>query len=210
MRDYIQTPEFLGTTLRDFRVKKGITLQELAAKTDLSSGFISRIERNINKPSIRALQRLCYGLDIAIDDLALPAGEKPAQTQENHMEAQVNPEEVNGRRLFVSCDKRSIVYNLNGVIKLEAIFTDSRNYKLEAMTLTGTEAEYVSSKHQYNEIGIVATGRLAITLNEETEYIMNEGDSLLIPAGTEHTIRKVSDEVCISYWFKVSSNGEFE
>jgi len=203
MEEHLQVPELLGTTVRNFRIKKGLTLLELADKTGLSSGFISKIERNLSKPSINNLQRICYALDIAIDDLAAAVKEQPKPDQENL-------DELNGKRLFISKSKRSLVYNLNNVIKLEAIFADSQHYKLEAMTLTGTEAEYVSSKHQYDEIGIVARGQLAITLNGKHEYFISEGDALLIPADTEHTIRKVSDEVCVSYWFKISGGGKIE
>ena len=105
--------------------------------------------------------------------------------------------------LLIRRDSRSLVYNLSSIVKLETIFAGSPNYKLEAMTLTGAKAEYISSKHPHDELGIVARGVLSILLNGEREYILEEGDVLLIPADTEHTIRKVSKEDCVSYWFKV-------
>lgn len=199
MEDHLQIPEFLGATIRDFRINKGLTLQDMAEQTGLSSGFLSKIERDISKPSINNLQRICYALDIAIDDLAVPSGNKGIS---------VNSETISqghAPQLLIPKNTRSLVYNLNNVIKLEAIFSDSHRYNVEAMTLSGTQAEYVSSKHQYDEIGVVASGQLMITLDGDKEYKMTEGDALLIPADTEHTVRKLSDEVCVSYWFKIST-----
>ena len=191
----LQIPARLGAAIKDLRQSKGMTLRELADQTGLSSGFISKIEWNLSKPSIENLQKICYVLNVTVDDLAHLA----AKDEEN---APVMGESADNK-LLVKKDQRALIYNLNDVIKLETIFADSAHYKLEVMTLTGDNAEYVSSKHKHDEIGVVASGILSITLNGEREYIMKEGDALLIPAETEHTIRKSPGAPCVSYWIKI-------
>ncbi|MCI8422341.1 MAG: helix-turn-helix domain-containing protein [Lawsonibacter sp.] len=191
-----QPSNFLGVTLRDLRRQHGLTLQEMSEKTGLSTGFLSKIERGLSQPSISNLHKICYVLRITINDLAapkpIPQGPAPEETA---------PEEA--VPLLTTKAQRSLIYNLNDVVKLESILSSNPRYKLDAMTLTGSQTEYVSYKHRYDELGIVTQGQMAIHFGSGQEYVMEEGDVLLIPAGTEHTVHKLSEEVCVSFWFKL-------
>jgi transcriptional regulator with XRE-family HTH domain len=53
-----------GKKLKDLRKSKGLTLKELANKTNLSISFISDIEHNRSNPSISTLKIICNILDI--------------------------------------------------------------------------------------------------------------------------------------------------
>ena len=54
-----------GKVLREFRVKAGLTQEELAARLDYnSSGYISRLELGTKKPSVELLFRLADALGI--------------------------------------------------------------------------------------------------------------------------------------------------
>lgn len=54
----------LGAKLRAVRKRSGITLQDLATRTALSTGTLSNIERGINSPSLRTLRAICQAMDI--------------------------------------------------------------------------------------------------------------------------------------------------
>ena len=56
----------IGNRLRDLRVLKGLTQEELAGRAELSKGFISQVERNLTSPSIATLMDIlqCLGLTI--------------------------------------------------------------------------------------------------------------------------------------------------
>ena len=45
----------IGKKIKRLRLKKGLTQEELGERTDLSKGFISQLERDINSPSIETL-----------------------------------------------------------------------------------------------------------------------------------------------------------
>ena len=53
----------LGLRLRDLRLRRGLTQEELADRCELSKGFISQVERNLASPSIATLTDLleCLG-----------------------------------------------------------------------------------------------------------------------------------------------------
>lgn len=56
----------LGTKIREKRLELGISLKELAEKTDLTSGFLSQIERNMSEPSITSLRKIANILGVAV------------------------------------------------------------------------------------------------------------------------------------------------
>ena len=49
----------IGQKLKELRVAKGLTQEELADRAELSKGFISQLERDITSPSI-AIQQTLY------------------------------------------------------------------------------------------------------------------------------------------------------
>src|SRR6476620_11283916 len=42
----------IGRKIKNLRLKKGLTQEELGERTDLSKGYISQIERDLSSPSI--------------------------------------------------------------------------------------------------------------------------------------------------------------
>ena len=45
----------IGNKLKELRVQKGLTQEELADRAELSKGFISQLERDLTSPSIATL-----------------------------------------------------------------------------------------------------------------------------------------------------------
>lgn len=193
MNDQREASELLGATLRDLRRQHGLTLREMADKTGLSTGFLSKIERGFSQPSINNLHKICYVLHIAIDDLAVPREDAGLPAREA-ADA--------GDSLLIKKEQRSLIYSVNNMVRLESIFSASAQYKLDVLTLTGGRVEY-ASKHRYDEIGLVSQGKMEIQFGTGRTYRMDEGDVLLIPSDTEHTVRNLSEDVCVSFWFKL-------
>lgn len=48
----------IGSKIKALRIKKGLTQEELGERTDLSKGYISQLERDLNSPSIETLFNL--------------------------------------------------------------------------------------------------------------------------------------------------------
>jgi XRE family transcriptional regulator, master regulator for biofilm formation len=55
----------IGKNISDLRRKRGMTLSELAEKSNISKSYLSVIERNINEnPSIQVIMKLAAVLDV--------------------------------------------------------------------------------------------------------------------------------------------------
>lgn len=59
----------IGAKLRASRQAQSLTLEQLAAATGLTKGFISRIERDDTTPSVPTLVQLCQALSLPIGTL---------------------------------------------------------------------------------------------------------------------------------------------
>ncbi|MHA7868095.1 MAG: helix-turn-helix domain-containing protein [Salipiger thiooxidans] len=61
--------EALGMRLRVLRQKRQMTLDALAAQTDLDKSYISRVERGKKSPSLATLMRLSSALGVSVSEL---------------------------------------------------------------------------------------------------------------------------------------------
>lgn len=59
----------LGRRLKELRMKKGLTQEELAEKTGLSVTFVGLVERGINTPSLETCNKIARALGVTLDEL---------------------------------------------------------------------------------------------------------------------------------------------
>ncbi len=58
--------ELIGNKIRAIRKEKGLTLEMMAAKTGLSKGLLSQVERGVSQPSLESLWRITRALESSI------------------------------------------------------------------------------------------------------------------------------------------------
>lgn len=58
----------IGGKIKRRRIRLGLTQEELAARTELSKGFISQLERNLTSPSIATLADILEALGTSLAD----------------------------------------------------------------------------------------------------------------------------------------------
>ena len=56
----------IGAKIKELRIQKSLTQEELADRAELSKGFISQLERDLTSPSIATLMDIlqCLGTDL--------------------------------------------------------------------------------------------------------------------------------------------------
>ncbi len=74
----------IGDNIASLRKKKGLTLSELAERSNISKSYLSNIERSINKnPSIHVVEKIAQVLDVDVKNIIRgKAVEKPAIEKE--------------------------------------------------------------------------------------------------------------------------------
>lgn len=58
----------IGGRIKHLRKKKGLTLEELAARSELSKGFLSQLERNLTSPSVATLDDVLEALGTSLSE----------------------------------------------------------------------------------------------------------------------------------------------
>ena len=54
----------IGKRVKQLRIKNGLTLEDLASRTELTKGFLSQLERDLTSPSISTLEDIMTKLSL--------------------------------------------------------------------------------------------------------------------------------------------------
>lgn len=80
----------VGPRLRELRLERGLTLDELSAQTGISPSTVSRLETGKRKPTLELLLLISRAYHVSLDDLVgVPAASDPR--------VRLQPRTVNGR-----------------------------------------------------------------------------------------------------------------
>lgn len=58
----------IGHKIKQLRIQNGLTLEELASRSELTKGFLSQLERNLTSPSISTLEDILEALGSSLSD----------------------------------------------------------------------------------------------------------------------------------------------
>lgn len=170
----------VGDKLRHHRKKKDVTLTYLSDKTGLSIGYLSNLENNLSSPRLDDLHKICSVLDISLVEL---------------LSQQIFDENVH----IIKKYNRQTIFHNNREIKYESV-KFGRGFLEGLFIELAPNCNFAETWfHNYDEIGLVTEGQLILTINSKN-YTLNEGDSIYIKAGTEHTLSNESNKSCKSYW----------
>ena len=162
----------IGLKLKELRILKGLTQEELADRAELSKGFISQLERNLTSPSIATL------LDI-LQCLGTTIGEFFNESPEEQI--------VFGKSDY--CEKLDT--ELKNEIKW--IIPNAQKNVMEPIMLT-LEAEgetYPDNPHEGEEFGYVLQGSIAIHIGNKV-YRAKKGESFYFVSDKKHYLTSKS------------------
>ena len=182
-KEYI-TMDNLGANIKFIRKEKKLTLQDISNATELSLGYLSKLERNISSPNITNLHKICKALGITMTELM---------------------SQIEGNKTVVKKEERRVLFESESHVRYEMTTEGNRNLTGVSMIVDDNAVEK-SYKHTTDEFGIVIKGKMEITISDTT-YILDVGDSVYIEAETEHSFKKLSDEECITHWVYEGSKG---
>ena len=175
----------IGNRLKDLRVLKGLTQEELADRAELSKGFISQVERNLTSPSIATLMDILQCLGLTIGEFF---NEEP--------EEQI----VFGHQDYFE----KVDNELNNTIKW--IIPNAQKHIMEPilLTLQAAGSTYPDNPHEGEEFGYVLSGSISIHLGNRI-YRAKKGESFYFIPDKKHFLTTKSGAVVL--W--VSSPASF-
>lgn len=170
----------VGHRLRDLRRARELSLETVAARTDLSIGFLSQIERGLSSPSLRVLATLADVLGVGIAALF---GARPTD------------DGASGGVVTRQAERAELQLWRSGVSKqlLSPAGTDSRlNLFLVHMEPGGSTGDELYT-HDGEEAGLVLEGEMTLTVEAET-WSLKTGDSFRFASRRPHRFSNPADD----------------
>ncbi|MFE1598991.1 helix-turn-helix domain-containing protein [Methylobacterium sp. ID0610] len=171
-----------GRKLRQRRMIKGLSLQQVAERAEISVGLLSQIERGLTAPSLRSLRQVCAALDMPVgwlfdvpasehDDVVVRAGARRT--------LDLGPKGL--RKELMSPDAVSGIQMMRMVIRPGGGSGESTRNEAGA------------------KCGTVLSGTLALDL-AGVVHLIHAGDSFAFEATTPHRYWCVGDEAVDFFW----------
>jgi transcriptional regulator with XRE-family HTH domain len=169
----------IGDRIREARRRRGMSLEQVAATTGLTKGFISQVERNLTSVSVASLVGICNAIGLRIGALFEPAR----------------------RDLIRRADRPRI--NFGGEHVAEFMLTPESQTQIQVIQSHigpggGSGAEAYSLNGEAEFVHVVA-GELEITVHGDT-YLLDAGDSLTFSPRDPHSWRNPSNRETVVLW----------
>ncbi len=170
----------IGRKLKELRVAKGLTQEELADRAELSKGFISQIERDLTSPSIATLI-----------DILQCLGTTPGEFFREEAEEQVV---FHNGDYFEKLDEEL-------KHKIEWIIPNAQKNMMEPIRLTLQPGgkTYPDNPHEGEEFGYVLSGSITIHLGQHS-YRAKKGESFYFIPHSTHYISTSSKSGASIIW----------
>ncbi|KIR03140.1 Transcriptional regulator, MerR family, near polyamine transporter [Lachnospiraceae bacterium TWA4] len=158
----------IGSKIKNLRILKGLTQEELADRTELSKGFISQLERDLTSPSIASLEDILQCLGTNISDFFRDEEEEPVV--------------FSARDYFVKNDTE-----LKNTI--EWIVPTAQKNLMEPirLTLQPGGSTYPDNPHEGEEFGYVIQGSIMLHIGSHV-YKVKKGESFYFVSDKKHYI----------------------
>lgn len=162
----------IGQKIKRLRLKNGLTQEELGERTDLSKGFISQLERDMNSPSIETLFSLLEVL-----------GTTPKEFFDDS--------DKEYKIVFTPRD-HTIHKDRESGYEVDWLVATSNEKEMEPVYLTLMEkGQFKKFEPSLAETFVyVLTGKVRLMLGKN-EYIASEGDSIYYEASDHHQLVNV-------------------
>ena len=166
----------IGKKIKRLRLKKGLTQEELGERTDLTKGFISQLERDINSPSIETLFSILNVL-----------GSKPKDFFDD---------EQSRTKVVFREDEQTIYLDEEKKYKLQWLISESNENEMEPVLITlDSEGQFKQFEPSLSETFIyVLEGKVSLTLSKQV-YTASVGECIYFEASDNHQLKNAADEV---------------
>lgn len=173
----------LGARIRELRQARGLTLADLAAKSGISIGTLSQLERDLVSPTVRTLFTLGEALSVSAAWLIDPEveGDKDAP-------------------YVVRADRRQPFVHADGVRK--DLISPLASKRLKGFYLViepGCGSGQAPYTHAGEEIGLVLSGVLELRIEEQV-FVLREGDCFAFPSDRPHRFSNVGTSQAVVFW----------
>lgn len=175
----------LGEHIRKLRKEKKLTLAQLGAVTELSSGYISQIERGLTEPSLYSLHKIADALDVPAMLLISSAPSDDIFFKPRNKQPLVSIPESD-----------AVQYRICSILPSNEFMPSSL---LLEFTIRPHMQDFPYPIHHNTEELIVLTAGEATVIRMGEPVRMQPGDTLIIQKNISHLIKNEGDTILTGY-----------
>ncbi|MBQ4443642.1 MAG: helix-turn-helix domain-containing protein [Clostridia bacterium] len=174
----------IGPKIREYRLQRGLTQEELASRCELTKGYISQLENDVSSPSIATLIDILNVLGVSLQQFFAEQKEEK-----------------------VVFDKADFFESTNGDGAITWLIPNSQKNQMEPiiLTLPVNGSSDVRYPFEGEEFGYVLDGKIMITVGDYT-YKAKKGDAFYLSGDKAHRIVNVGAKDCKIIWVATPSN----
>lgn len=161
----------IGRVVKDFRVKAGYTVAELAGMADLSAGMLSKVENGQTSPSLDTLQALARALNVPLTSLFKEFEKGDDATYVPAGQGLV----IQRKGTRVGHQYQLLGHSVGEPVRMEPYL----------ITITQDTEVFPVFQHDGLEFLYVLEGRMNYRHGNQL-YTLNPGDALYFDSGTPH------------------------
>lgn len=156
----------IGEKIKQMRNQKGLTQKELADRCELTKGYISQLENNLNSPSIATLT-----------DILAALGSNLAEFFQDEQEEKI----VYSKNEFIEKNEDGVLWNW--------LIPNAQKNMIEPVLVELAEGVATSGDipHEGEEFGYVLEGKIAVVLGKK-HHLCKKGEAFYYTASKPHSI----------------------
>jgi len=169
----------IGERIKNLRQMSSLTQEELAARANLTKGFISQVERDLTSISLDSLVQILGALDENISDFF-------RETSQEKM---------------VYREKDRVPIEKERIERFELLVPGATNRRLEPVLLTLKQGQATAKEkpHEGEEFGFVLQGRVSLRFGKEITKL-KKGECFYLWAEKEHWLENTSSRNAVILW----------
>ncbi|GAC1445870.1 MAG: XRE family transcriptional regulator [Pyrinomonadaceae bacterium] len=172
----------VGDNLARLRKRRGLSLERLAALSDVSRAMLSQVEAGESTPTIALLWKIARGMDVRFADLL--------------------GDESTGDVQLLSAQDAKILSSADGAFTSRALFPFDTRRRAEfyELRLRARHAEHAEphAEGTFENI-IVHSGRLKLTIGDAPAIELRAGDAVYFRADVPHTYENTGTRETLMY-----------
>lgn len=168
----------IGKKIKRLRIQKGLTLEELARRSELTKGFLSQLERDLTSPSIATLNDIVEALGSSLADFF----------------KEEKPEQVVFRRKDFFMDEQER-YTVHWIVP------NTQKNAMEPILLElpqGGES-FSMDPHSGEEFGYILEGTVQLFAGEE-KFTVHKGETFYLSGKNRHYLKNEKKTTAKVLW----------
>ena len=168
----------IGAKIKELRTRNGLTLEELASRSELTKGFLSQLERDLTSPSISTLEDILEALGTNLSEF------------------------------FQSTPEQQIIFGKNDFFvderdehTVEWIVPNAQKNEMEPIrnTIHPGCTSFIMKANEGQEFGYVLNGQVELIIGKKV-YSMKAKETFYLNGARSHFIRNKGKKDAVLLW----------